>query len=413
MSSVGAFPTAGFGRGFSAYDVPQDYKILLPPLTSGTASLNSVFLHCDVSERPYRLDDFRNEIALLAVLKDIAAFGAFHMNHVWMLTFHSSAAKQKLVKEKQLKIKGKLCLVIDPDTSDVSLKLHWVPFHVPDESVRRALEPYGKVLEVARDKVRSGFFAGIETKTRLVRMTLKDGVTRESLPHQLKMPGASALVLVPGRAPLCLRCKKTGHIRKDCRAPRCLECNRYGHEASDCVRTYASVTNAEVPEEVSDHIMEADEAEATYGTDIASTSADPLPLTATDTAEQSPVEAAQGRQDGTDTEGPVSGVLTPGNPSSKEHSSGNLEFNEETTAPESTATSVQEVDTASAVEQSQADARDGLPGPELCDWSACSQIPDKPSRCELKWKDTALRKSRFDPKPRNTPDDRTRGHSKQ
>ncbi|KAG0410045.1 hypothetical protein HPB47_012840 [Ixodes persulcatus] len=378
MSSVGAFPTAVFGRGFSAYDVPQDYKVLLPPLTSGTASLNSVFLHCDVSERPYRLGNFRNEIARLAVLKDIAAFGAFRMNHVWMLTLHSSAAKQKLVKERQLQIKGKLCLVIDPDTSDVSLKLHWVPFYVPDEFVRRALEPYGKVLEVARDKVRSGFFAGIETKTRLVRMTLKDGVTKESLPHQLKMPGANALVLVP---------------------------------ASDCVRTYASVTNAEVPEEVSDHIMEADEAEATYGTDTASTSADPLPLTATDMAEQSPVEAAQGRHDGTNTKGPVSGALTPGTPSSKEQSSGNLVLNVETTAPESTATSVQ-VDTASAAEPSQAEARDGLPGPELCDWSACSQIPDKTSRCELKWKDTALRKSRFDPKPRNTPDDRTRGHSK-
>ncbi|CAN7945429.1 unnamed protein product [Ixodes pacificus] len=236
----------------------------------------------------------------------------------------------------------------------------------------------GRCSKLRETKYAHVFFAGIETKTRLVRMTLKEGVTKESLPHQLKMPGANALVLVPGRAPLCLRSKKTGQIRKDCRAPRYLECNRYGHEASDCVRTYASVTNAEVPEEVSDLIMEADEAEATYGTDIASTSADPLLLTATDTAEQPPVEAAQGRQDCTDTKGSVSGALTPGNPSSKEQCSGNLGLNEETTAPESTATSVQDVDTASAVEQSQADTRDGLPGPELCDWSACSQIPDKP-----------------------------------
>ncbi|CAN7991677.1 unnamed protein product [Ixodes hexagonus] len=196
-----------------------------------------------------------------------------------MLTLHSSAAKQKLVKERQLQIKEKPCPIIDPDTSDVSLKLHWVPFHVPVEFVRRALEPYGKVLEVARDKVRSVFFffAGIETKTRLVRMTLKDGDTKEILSHQLKMPGANALVLVPGRAPLCLRCKKTGHIHKDCRVPRCLECNRYGHEAADWVRTYAPVTSVEVPEEVCDHIMEADEAEATYGTASTGTSADPPP----------------------------------------------------------------------------------------------------------------------------------------
>lgn len=183
---------------------------------------------------------------------------------------------------------------------------------MPDDFVRRALEPYGKVVEVARDKVLAEFFAGIETKTRLFRMTLNAGMTKESLPHQLKMSGAKVPVLVPGRAPLRLRCKKTVQIRKDCRVPCCLKCNRYGHEASDCVHKYASVTNAEVLEEVSDRIMEAEEAEASYGTDSSGTSADPLPLTAAGTAEQSPVASNKEKHDRTITECPVSGVLTQG-----------------------------------------------------------------------------------------------------
>lgn len=83
----------------------------------------------------------------------------------------------------------------------------------------------------------------------------------EQLPHQLDVQACVILVFAPGRAPLCLRCKPTGHIRKDCRVPRCATCHRFGHIALDCVGTYAtSVTSQE--KEPDEAPMDAQEAEA-------------------------------------------------------------------------------------------------------------------------------------------------------
>ncbi|XP_040062206.1 uncharacterized protein LOC120837093, partial [Ixodes scapularis] len=71
---------------------------------------------------------------------------------------------------------------------------------------------------------------------------LPDGVSLENLLHQLRIRGGNVLVVVPGRAPICLRCHRAGHIRRDCRVPRCNLCQTFGHEASSCVKTYARVT---------------------------------------------------------------------------------------------------------------------------------------------------------------------------
>lgn len=184
------------------------------------------------------------------------------MNHVWLFTFQSPDVPRKLLEARELQVKGKKCLVVDPNDGEVRLKLHWLPFHVSDDLVRRALEPYGKVSEVTRDTWRTEGFAGVQSTTRFVKMTLKNGITKDTLPHQLRVQGGNVLVLVPGRAPLCLRCKRTGHIRRDCRVPRCDECNRVGHEKENCARTYAAVTEVAVAGDFDEHAMDEEEAEA-------------------------------------------------------------------------------------------------------------------------------------------------------
>ncbi|KAG0437480.1 hypothetical protein HPB47_017427 [Ixodes persulcatus] len=99
----------------------------------------------------------------------------------------------------------------------------------------------------------------------MVRLDLKQGVTIDSLPHQLKVCGGNVLVVAPGRAPLVLtvKKKKTGLIRKDCRTPRCQQCRRFGHVTEDCVRTYAAVTDVTIRDEPHDFEMDENEAEAT------------------------------------------------------------------------------------------------------------------------------------------------------
>lgn len=136
---------------------------------------------------------------------------------------------------------------------------------MPNDIVKKAFEPYGKVQEVTRETWHVEGFHGVESTTRIVRLTLKEGMTPEQLPHQLRIVGCATLVVVPGRAPLCLRCRKTGHVRRDCRVPRCESCRRYGHSREDCSVTYASVTDATPVDETSDLIMDENEAEVAAG----------------------------------------------------------------------------------------------------------------------------------------------------
>ncbi|KAH8008790.1 hypothetical protein HPB51_005575 [Rhipicephalus microplus] len=77
----------------------------------------------------------------------------------------------------------------------------------------------------------------------------------------MRLGSGTAVVVVPGRAPLCLRFRNMGHIRRDCRVPRCAGCRAFGQEQADCTRSYASAasraTNADHPE----LLMDEDEAE--------------------------------------------------------------------------------------------------------------------------------------------------------
>ncbi|KAM7311428.1 neprilysin-like [Ixodes scapularis] len=184
-------------------------------------------------------------MARCGVLGDIAALGAYQMNHVWMATLRTAEAKRRLVDAKELQVKGLWCLVVYP-------------------SITEGLEPYGKVLEVSREKWNVEGFQGIESTTRCARMTLNEGGTADTMPHQLRIQGGNVLVVIPGRAPLCLRCKRTGHIRRECRAPKYSECFRFGHDGTACVRSYARVASGAGTAETNDHAMDAEEAERTF-----------------------------------------------------------------------------------------------------------------------------------------------------
>ncbi|KAM7308889.1 uncharacterized protein ISCGN_012520 [Ixodes scapularis] len=80
----------------------------------------------------------------------------------------------------------------------------------------------------------------MDTLNREVNITLHDDITIEKVPHLLKIFGCQCLLLVPGRPPLCLRCNRVGHVRRQCKTPRCFKCGRYGHTTDTCVTTYAS-----------------------------------------------------------------------------------------------------------------------------------------------------------------------------
>ncbi|XP_065301830.1 uncharacterized protein [Dermacentor albipictus] len=264
MSSVGAASAAQQGRGtriFASED--PEYQVLLPQLPTGRIVLNTVFLHADVRARPYRVEHFRDALASLGLLADVIALGAYQMSHVWAVTFKSDEGVKRLSSAKNLKVNEHRCIVVDPANHAVRLKLHWMLHNVSDEDIRTALLPFGKVTDVFHEKWRVQGVQDKASSTRAVSLVLKTGMTIEDLPHQLRVAGEQTLVVVPGRAPLCLKCRNTGHVRRDCRVPRCAVCRRYGHQDTECVKTYASVAGPALREDVAELLMdEADVDEA-------------------------------------------------------------------------------------------------------------------------------------------------------
>ncbi|XP_075744353.1 uncharacterized protein LOC142803136 [Rhipicephalus microplus] len=87
----------------------------------------------------------------------------------------------------------------------------------------------------------------------------------DDIPHQLKIAQELTLVVVPGSAPLCLQCKSTSHIRRDCQVHRCSRCRRFGHEEDDCAKTYASVTGRAQESDAVEHLLDEAYSEETAG----------------------------------------------------------------------------------------------------------------------------------------------------
>ncbi|XP_037509125.1 uncharacterized protein LOC119385817 [Rhipicephalus sanguineus] len=266
MSSLGA-ATAAQGRGIRTVEKPaEDYQVVLPHLPTGESLLNTVFLHGCLKARPYRVEHFRDALDKMSLLPEVVALGAYQMNHLWAVTFKDEEGKKKMLATEAIAVKDERCMVIDPCDRGVRLKLYWLLHGVPDDDVRTALAPFGKVTEISRDKWKVKGCMDKGSTTRSVTLKLKVGVTVDDLPHQLRVAEDVALVHVPGRAPLCLRCRGIGHIRRECRVPRCGLCRRYGHDETQCVRSYASVAGPARGDALSEHMMDAaDSEEATRG----------------------------------------------------------------------------------------------------------------------------------------------------
>ncbi|KAM7304797.1 hypothetical protein ISCGN_014697 [Ixodes scapularis] len=103
-----------------------------------------------------------SEISVPRPFEDVTGLGVCQMGHVWLCSLKSSYAKQRLLKLGLLTIRGKLCIPVDPNRQEVRVKLHWVPFDVPNEVLRKALEEFGSVGEVTRQKWRVDGFEDIE-----------------------------------------------------------------------------------------------------------------------------------------------------------------------------------------------------------------------------------------------------------
>ncbi|KAH6928335.1 hypothetical protein HPB50_014537 [Hyalomma asiaticum] len=88
----------------------------------------------------------------------------------------SPEATKRLTQRRELQVKGRCSLVIEPQRQQVRLRLQWLLHALADGDVRILLAAYGKVTEVTRER---GPVHGMNEKnstTRTVLIKLNSGV---------------------------------------------------------------------------------------------------------------------------------------------------------------------------------------------------------------------------------------------
>ncbi|KAH6945357.1 hypothetical protein HPB50_008009 [Hyalomma asiaticum] len=144
---------------------------------------------------------------------------------------------KRLLSLEELEVKGRRCVVVDPQDQQVNFSLDWLLHGVSDEDVLAAFAAFGKVVEVSRERWRVPGMTEMYSTTRTALLMLKSSLEVEGLPHQIRVDGKLALVVVLGRL------------------------IRFGHIEADCVRTCASATGPAKSEAVVENVMEVAETE--------------------------------------------------------------------------------------------------------------------------------------------------------
>ena len=107
------------------------------------------------------------------------------------------------------------------DRTQFPTRVHWAPSYIPDAAITRVLSNYCKVQSITAETSTAKGFEGIPTGIRRLVLTgYKDEVPHTfNIVNPVTGENYELLVIVPGRNPLCFKCKMTGHYRSECHAP--------------------------------------------------------------------------------------------------------------------------------------------------------------------------------------------------
>ena len=165
--------------------------------------------------------------AVIAVVDVDSVLAMMKRSRNWEVTFTTVEALDAFIALRQLKVEGGQGATIDIRRLAEKgpggriawcrptrmVRVHWLPVYIPDEVVRDLLSPL-KVLGITPEKSSTeGFYNG-------VRRLRVEGAGVDNLPHvvTVRYAGESfpCLLTVPGRPPMCFRCRQIGHLRGEC-----------------------------------------------------------------------------------------------------------------------------------------------------------------------------------------------------
>lgn len=210
----------------------------------------TVIITMDSKGKPYNRFDMATALVKVISLSEVSTFGPLTRNCEWYLTVATNETKIKLLQAGSLTVLGRFQGTIRPaNESEVRVRIHWLPPWVDNKSIADSFIRHGfEITSVSVDKstvhlnnTETLTNSHITVRTAIIR--LKDNMP---VPHLINIHDVvfnkihEALITIPGRSPLCLKCRYTGHYRNECATPYCNLCKQYGHKPISCVNRYAA-----------------------------------------------------------------------------------------------------------------------------------------------------------------------------
>ncbi|KAH6943257.1 hypothetical protein HPB50_017983 [Hyalomma asiaticum] len=217
--------SAGPSSSCSGPSPAKDVKLDQGELLEESVLEEHLILYCDPRGSPYEFSDFYEALDTIGLGDDIAGLSPLADGNKWVLQLKTTRALETLAIAGRIKVKGRFCTIDDPGARTVLLTVDYVPFGVPNDHVSKLLEEYG-VVETVNTRLRSAGGSLAAGTVRHVRLSLREGLDREYVPHALRYDDNEFLVVVPGRPSLCLRCRGRGHVMYECRAKPCAGCGK-------------------------------------------------------------------------------------------------------------------------------------------------------------------------------------------
>jgi hypothetical protein len=208
-----------------------------------------------VQGRPYSRADFIKHINNTVGLPALEAIGPTHRSEVWEMTFSTTEAKSQFLAAGDFTLRDG---AYKASVGGMRQKRHfirilWYADCMPLSYVVNIVKSSGphRVLTARRNHaVNDGIrHARANECTIIVESDAIDKIPY-TVEYTVNGEHRMSMLIVPGRPELCLRCRQTGHVRRDCTAPFCRVCRVAGHEPGpECTRRTWATRAARRPDE--------------------------------------------------------------------------------------------------------------------------------------------------------------------
>ena len=144
-----------------------------------------------------------------------------------LITFANTHHKEAFVKQNTISFNDRSYVTNDADLSIMYLNIYDAPHELPDNAIRKRLEPYCEVVHMRRGRLLTN--KNIFNGNRHFRVKI-----REPIPSYLRFGKFLLRLSHDGQVHTCRKCNRYGHFANECTNTVCFNCDGLGHQARDC-----------------------------------------------------------------------------------------------------------------------------------------------------------------------------------